>query len=415
MKISVVIVNHNVRCFIEQCLNSVIKASAGLDVEIFVVDNASTDDSRQVLPSKFPTVQFKWNSHNLGFSKANNSVLREAKGTHILFLNPDTLIPENALVKCLRFFKDNPDAGALGVHMIDGKGRFLKESKRGFPSPGNAFWKMTGLSSLFPNSGYFSGYYAGHLPEHKTASVEVLSGAFFMITEKMLTRIGGFDPDYFMYGEDIDLSYRVKKTGFKNYYFSEVSILHFKGESTTQDSPDIKNHFFGAMSLFIDKHIEGAAIKKKMLHYGVSFFKKVSAISFKKNKSDFSEKKTGEMEKAMLIVANQQHFNEMLQMLKESPEPICITGRVASMETDNDPCSGHLDQLNEILTSTHSNTVLFCESPELSYYRIIEAMKSNCGSASFLIHSEFSSSIIGSSFAEDWKNKITEINLTNQE
>lgn len=409
MKLSVIIVNHNVRCFIEQCLNAVIKASAGLDVEIFVVDNASEDDSKLVLPQKFPSVHFRWNNNNLGFSKANNSVLREAAGTHILFLNPDTLIPEHALEKCLRFFKNNPDAGALGVHMIDGQGRFLRESKRGFPSPSNAFWKMSGLSHLFPHSRFFSGYYAGHLPENKLASVEVLSGAFFMITEKMLTRIGGFDPDYFMYGEDIDLSFRVKKTGFKNYYFSDVSILHFKGESTDKKSLEIKSHFFDAMSLFIDKHIDGPAIKKKWLHMGVGFFKKISSFTLAKSKREMPEKAVAKKENSMLIVANQEHFNEMIQLLKDSPDPICITGRIAATETDTDPCSGFLTHLNEIVHSTRSSAVLFCESPELSYYRIIEAMKSNPGLASYFIHSEFSTSIIGSTFAADWKSSNSEI------
>lgn len=402
MKLSVIIVNHNVRCFVEQCLNAVYKAAVSINVEIFVVDNASTDDSKIVLPQKFPLVKFRWNQTNIGFSKANNSVLREAKGTHILFLNPDTLIPENALIKCLDFFKKNPDAGALGVPMIDGQGRYLRESKRSFPSTLNTFWKMTDLSSLFPNSSFFSGYYAGHIPENKTASVEVLSGAFFMITEKMLTRIGGFDPDYFMYGEDIDLSYRVKKTGFKNYYFSDVTILHFKGESTKKNSPEYREHFFDAMSIFINKHIEGPGIKKKLLHLGVRFFKKISFVSRKKIASSEPSVMLGNNDIITLIVANQAHFNDMIQLLKTSPNPICISGRISNMNTDTDPCSGHLDQLNELVKSTRSNAVLFCESPELSYYKIIDIMKSNLGIASFFIHSEFSPSIIGSSFSEDW-------------
>jgi GT2 family glycosyltransferase len=399
-----------VRCFLEQCLNTLYKAAASLDMEVFVVDNASFDDSKIVLPQKFPQVQFRWNQTNIGFSKANNSVLREAKGTHILFLNPDTIIPENALITCLDFFKKHPDAGALGVPMIDGHGSYLRESKRGFPSTSNAFWKMTGLSNLFPNSSFFSGYYAGHIPENKTASVEVLSGAFFMITEKMMNRIGGFDSDYFMYGEDIDLSYRVKKTGFKNYYFSEVTILHFKGESTKRDSPAFKKHFFDAMSIFIDKHIEGPAIKRKFLHWGVQFFKKIAFFSASKIAKTESSILVGNKEINMLIVANQTHFNEMIQLLKTGPNPICISGRISNMITDTDPCSGHLDHLDEVVKSTHANAILFCESPELSYYKIIDVMKSNPKIASFFIHSEFSTSIIGSSFSEDWSVLPSKVN-----
>jgi GT2 family glycosyltransferase len=379
----------------------VFKAAVNIHVEVFVVDNASSDDSKSILPAKFPQVHFKWNSQNIGFAKANNSVLNEVSGSHILFLNPDTIIPENGLESCLQFFQNNPDAGALGVHMIDGNGRFLPESKRGFPSAANAFFKLTNLYKLFPSSAFFSGYYSGHIPEKKTASIEVLSGAFFMISNKMLKRIGGFDPDYFMYGEDIDLSYRVKKTGFKNYYFPEVSILHFKGESTSKNSAAFIRNFYGAMLLFIDKHIDGSWFKKRCLQQSVKLLQKLASMKLKKEKeiAPFSAQFTKGM--SVLIVANQSHFNAIIQLLKDSQEAICICGRVAAMETDSDPSSGLLSQLDLAIKKTQANAVLFCESPELSYFRIIDAMKANAGAASFIIHSEFSSSFIASEMAVD--------------
>jgi hypothetical protein len=213
-----------------------------------------------------------------------------------------------------------------------------------------------------------------------------------------------------MYGEDIDLSYRVKKTGFKNYYFSDVTILHFKGESTKRDSPEFKKHFFDAMSIFIDKHIEGPAIKRKFLHWGVQFFKKIAFFSARKIAKTETSILVGNKEINMLIVANQTHFNEMIQLLKTSPNPICISGRISNVITDTDPCSGHLDHLNEVVKSTHANAVLFCESPELSYYKIIDVMKANPNIASYFIHSEFSPSIIGSSFSDDWSVKPNKIN-----
>ncbi len=394
------------RCFLEHCLHAVFKAAANINVEVFVVDNASFDDSKSILPAKFPQVHFKWNTQNLGFANANNSVLNEVSGSHILFLNPDTIIPENGLESCLHFFQNNPDAGALGVNMIDGNGRFLPESKRGFPGAANAFFKLTNLYKLFPSSTFFSGYYAGHIPEKKTASIEVLSGAFFMISNKMLKRIGGFDPDYFMYGEDIDLSFRVKKTGFKNYYLSEVSILHFKGESTAKNSSAYVRNFYGAMLLFIDKHIDGSRFKKRCLQLSVNALQKLASLKLKKKTETVPFSSQFKKGMSVLIVANQSHFNTIIQLLKESPEAICICGRIAAMDTDADPCSGMLSELDVAIKKTQANAVLFCESPELSYFRIIEAMKANAGAASFIINSEFSSSFIAADIAVDCTHRV---------
>lgn len=202
------------------------------DGEVIVVDNASDDENITGLKSHFPSVIFLEEKENTGFAKANNKALKIAKGKFVLFLNPDTIIPEDALIKCIEFLETNTNAGAVGVRMIDGSGNFLPESKRSVPKPSSAFFKLTGLSALFPSSRIFSKYSLGNLPEKGMYEVDVLPGAFMMIPKKILALTGGFDEDFFMYGEDIDLSYRIQKNSFRNFYFGGVSIVHFKGEST---------------------------------------------------------------------------------------------------------------------------------------------------------------------------------------
>ena len=217
MQLSVIIVNYNVKYFLEQCLCSVLKACTDIETEIFVVDNNSTDGSRPFLEPLFPSVNFIWNDSNAGFAKANNQAVVKATGGHILFLNPDTIVPEDCFEKCLEFFKANPLAGALGVHMIDGSGKFLQESKRAFPSPLTSFYKLTGFTGLFPQSKIFAKYYLGHLSEKENHEVDVLAGAFMMLPRGVINKTGSFDEQFFMYGEDVDLSYRVQQAGFKNF------------------------------------------------------------------------------------------------------------------------------------------------------------------------------------------------------
>jgi N-acetylglucosaminyl-diphospho-decaprenol L-rhamnosyltransferase len=183
--------------------------------------------------------------------------LKLARGEKILFLNPDTILPEDCLVKCLQFFKQQTNIGALGVRMIDGAGNFLPESKRGFPSFFTSFCKMTGLTRLFPASKIFARYYLGHLPENTSNEVDVLSGAYIMVEKKVLDQVGSFDEDYFMYAEDIDLSYRIQKAGYKNFYFADTCIIHFKGESVSKHSAGYIRNFYGTMIQFIQKHYSG--------------------------------------------------------------------------------------------------------------------------------------------------------------
>jgi GT2 family glycosyltransferase len=251
--LSIVIVNYNVKDLLEQCLNSVKKAIAGISAEVFIVDNASTDGSLEFLLPEFPDFVFIKNDFNQGFAKANNQALRLVKGRYVLFLNPDTVVPSNCFKKCIEFFQTTPDAGALGVKMINGAGEFLRESKRGFPSPLTSFWKMTGLTGLFPRSPIFSKYYMGRLEENKDHAVDVLSGAFMMVKKEVLDKTGGFDERFFMYAEDIDLSYRIIKSGHKNYYFAGTTIVHYKGGSTKKDIKYIRQ-FYLAMSQFVRKY-----------------------------------------------------------------------------------------------------------------------------------------------------------------
>ena len=254
MKLTIVIVNYNVKYFLEQCLYAAFKAAEKVSSEIIVVDNDSVDGSCQMVVEKFPEAILIGNKENVGFSKANNQAIRIAKGEYILLLNPDTVVEEDSFLKIVNFMDRTPDAGGLGVKMIDGKGRFLPESKRGLPTPEVAFWKMSGVSSLFPHSKRFGRYHMGYLDNNQVHEVEVLAGAFMLLRRETLDKVGLLDEDYFMYGEDIDLSYRITKGGYKNYYFPETTIIHYKGESTKKGSINYVKVFYNAMIIFAKKH-----------------------------------------------------------------------------------------------------------------------------------------------------------------
>ncbi len=254
MKLSVIIVNYNVRHFIEQCLHSVEKAIGSIDSEVFVVDNSSVDGSCSMISEKFPWVKLIENKKNLGFAKANNQAMRLAKGEYILLLNPDTVVEEDSFTKLLVYADEHPDAGGIGVKMIDGKGNFLPESKRAFPSPGVSFYKSFGFSRLFPHSKRFARYHLGHLDKNQNHEIEVLAGAFMLLRKSVLDKTGLLDESFFMYGEDIDLSYRITLAGYKNYYFAGTTIIHYKGESTKKSSLNYVVVFYNAMIIFARKH-----------------------------------------------------------------------------------------------------------------------------------------------------------------
>lgn len=254
IRISVIIVNYNVEYFLEQCLNSVYDALKNVRGEVFVVDNNSIDGSVEMVRRQFPQTHLIANKDNPGFSVANNQAIRISKGDYVVLLNPDTVVEEDTFQKCVDFMDQHPDAGGLGVRMIDGKGVFLPESKRGLPTPAVAFYKIFGLSRIFPKSKTFGKYHLGYLDEFETNEVEILSGAFMLMRKETLDKVGLLDEAFFMYGEDIDLSYRIIKGGYKNYYFPETQIIHYKGESTKKSSINYVFVFYRAMVIFAEKH-----------------------------------------------------------------------------------------------------------------------------------------------------------------
>lgn len=283
MKLSVVIVNYNVEHFLEQCLKSVFRAMEGIEGEVFVVDNDSVDGSVAMVREKFPQVRLIANRENTGFSKANNQAIREAQGQYVLLLNPDTVVEEDTFHTCIQFMDAHADAGACGVKLIDGKGNYLPESKRGLPTPDVAFYKIFGFSRLFPKSRRFGRYHLGFLDPEETHPIEVLSGAFMFMRRAALDKSGLLDETFFMYGEDIDLSYRISLAGYKVYYHPRTRVIHYRGESTKKSSINYVFIFYQAMIIFAAKHFSAkqarlfsALIKMAVyLRAGASLLKRV--------------------------------------------------------------------------------------------------------------------------------------------
>ncbi len=257
LQLSVIIVSYNVKYFLRQCLQSVERALEGLAGEVWVVDNASVDGSVEMVKQEFPRVRLIVNDTNLGFAKANNQAIRQARGEYVLLLNPDTIVQEDTFHKVLAFFKEHPEAGAVGVKIIDGNGQFAHDSRRNFPSGWNIFTKITGLYRLWPKSKLFGGYHLTYLPEDQITPVPVLLGAFLCVPKKVLDEVGLLDERFFMYAEDIDLCYRIVQAGYTNYYLPTTQIIHFKGESTKLHSLSYVLAFYKASLQFIQKHYMG--------------------------------------------------------------------------------------------------------------------------------------------------------------
>ena len=314
MKLSVIIVNYNVRLLLEQCLLSVRKATEGIAAEVFVVDNVSTDGSLAYLIPLFPEVHFIANGENVGFSRANNQAIRLAKGEYVLLLNPDTVVGEETFKNVIHFMDEHPDAGAVGVKMIDGNGRFLPESKRSLPTPWNSFCKMFGLAGFFPHSPVFGKYRLLYLNKEDVHQVEVLSGAFMMMRQEALVKSGLLDETFFMYGEDIDLSYRILKSGYHIYYLPET-ILHYKGESTKKDSLRYVKIFYGAMVIFFKKHYPNYStlfsifIKMAIGLHAALFVLKFPLMKLRKNK---------QKESAMQLPRPGESFGEMITRIEKT-------------------------------------------------------------------------------------------------
>ena len=251
--VSVIIVSYKVRYYIEQCLNSVLRSVP--DAEIFVVDNDSADGSVEFLRKRFPQVEVIDNGCNAGFGKANNIALAKATGRYVLFLNPDTVVAERTIPGCIEYMDAHPDTGAVGVRMQYGDGHFALESRRSLPTPSVAFWHMTGIGRLFSHSRVFAKYHLSYLDRDRECRIDVVSGAYMFIRKEALDKTGGFDEAFFMYGEDIDLSYRILQQGYKNCYLP-LPIVHYKGESTNKTSYRYAKVFYDAMNIFFDKHFK---------------------------------------------------------------------------------------------------------------------------------------------------------------
>lgn len=273
MKLSIIILNYNVRFFLEQCILSVKTAIENLEAEVIVIDNASADDSCQMVKEKFPEITLIENQENVGFSKANNQAALLAKGEYLCILNPDTAVAEDTFLKALEFAARVEDMGALGVYLMDGTGNFLPESKRNLPTPKVSLMKLLGFDQ---------DYYANDISQNENGEVGVLVGAFMLLKKTVYHEVGGFDEDYFMYGEDIDLSYKITLAGYSNYYFGETSILHYKGESTQKDEVYYER-FYGAMKIFYNKRFQTNIFFDYFVSLGVWSAKKMSKISSGKN------------------------------------------------------------------------------------------------------------------------------------
>jgi len=288
MQLSVIILNYNVRYFLEQCVLSVQKALENIDGEIIVVDNASSDDSCAMMQTRFPAIQLIQNKENLGFPKGNNIGVAAAKGDYLCILNPDTVVAEDTFEKVLAFVKAQKNLGIVGVKLIDGSGNFLPESKRGVPTPWVAFTKVMGLYRWFPSVSIFTKYYAQHLQSDQTGKVDILVGAFMFLSRELYLEVGGFDENCFMYSDDIDLSYQVLQKGKDNFYFHETTVLHYKGESTVKDGTYMKR-FQEAMRFFYQKHFRVSFFFEIFMELGIFLFSILKMFQGKpKHKKEFN-------------------------------------------------------------------------------------------------------------------------------
>lgn len=389
MEISVIIVNYNVRFYLEQCLHAVQKACYNLRSEIIVVDNHSNDGSREYLQNKFSGINFIWLDKNIGFSAANNKALEIANGKYILFLNPDTIVAEDCFEKCITFIKSKQKPGALGVRMIDGAGKFLPESKRGFPTPAASFYKMSGFTSLFPTSKKISAYYLGHLSEKSNNEIDVVAGAFMMIPKSVLNEVGSFDEAFFMYGEDVDLSYRIKQAGYRNYYFADTTIIHFKGESTVKGKQYI-NRFYNAMMIYVQKHHKKFWMRQSMM----LAIRSGNALAHIKNLITNQHSSFSNTSIHTAVITSQPYLTSIIKIIQHAPNPLMIHGRIAARLNDDDYAIAYIDDIPELLTKGITHFLL--STDVLTYSDIIRIVQLYKKKVNFLFHAHGSNSIVGS-------------------
>lgn len=378
MQLSVIILNYNVRYFLEQCVCSVQKALENIDGEIIVVDNNSQDDSCAMMKQLFPNVQLIENTSNVGFPKGNNIGVAQAKGEFICILNPDTVVAEDTFTKVLAFAKNQSDLGIVGVKLIDGTGNFLPESKRGIPTPWVAFTKITKLYKIFPKSRICNQYYAQQILENETGKVAVLVGAFMVMKRDLYQEIGGFDEGCFMYSDDIDLSYMVLKKGKYNYYFHETSVIHYKGESTIRDGTYMKR-FREAMNFFYKKHFKVSFLFSVFMEIGIVVF---SFIKMFQGQPKLKLAPTH----YLLISENEETRNSLENQLNQ-----------------NVSCQKSLE-----LTATLSGTEIILDSNYLDFKTIIAFMETNKNKGfTFKILSKSAKYCIGSNSSFDRGGIIT--------
>lgn len=313
MQLSVIILNYNVRYFLEQCVLSVESALNSIDGEIIVVDNNSSDDSCAMIKQRFPNVKLIENADNSGFPKGNNIGVAVAKGEYICILNPDTVVAEDSFTKVLAFAKKQNNLGIIGVKLIDGTGNFLPESKRGIPTPWVSFTKIFGVYKIFSKSKFFNQYYAQHLSENETGKVDILVGAFMIMKRDLYNEIGGFDENCFMYSDDIDLSYMALQKGKNNYYFYETSVIHYKGESTVRDGMYMKR-FQQAMNFFYKKHFHVSIFFSVFMKIGIVFFSLIKMFQGKLKPKSSPENH--------ILITNNEKLREKLELILEKPVKI---------------------------------------------------------------------------------------------
>ena len=385
MQLSVIILNYNVRYFLEQCVLSVQKALTNLDAEIIVVDNNSSDGSCEMMKQLFPHIKLIENPVNVGFPKGNNIAVAEAKGEYICILNPDTVVAEDTFEKILNYVTlsgvEVSNTGIIGCKLIDGTGNFLPESKRGVPTPWVAFTKIFGLYKF---SNYFGKYYAQHLTENQSGKVDVLVGAFMVMKRDLYLQVGGFDENCFMYSDDIDLSYMIQKLGKENFYFHETSVIHYKGESTVRDEKYLKR-FREAMQFFYKKHFKKSIVFDVMMQIGSFFF-----TIFKQNQQKNSSKKIFQY---VLVTKNAENENIVSDVL--SKKDFSFVMRVFDK-------MNVLEKEIEAFKKQKCNYEVIFDTYSFSFKEIIEFMEKNKSkNITFKNYISQSNYLIGSNNAND--------------
>ena len=372
LKLSVIIVNYNVKYYLDQCICSVLRAFEEMNTpaEIIVVDNHSADGSvdylEQRYPQKlYPMVRFVRSAHNLGFARANNIAIRQSRGEYVLLLNPDTIVGEDALKASVDFMDAHEDAGAVGVRMLGAQGRRAMESRRGLPTPMVSFFKMLGFCNRWPHHRLFGKYYMGYLPWDEPCQIEVVSGAYCMLRRKALDEVGLLDEDFFMYGEDIDLSYRVLKGGYHNYYLP-VDILHYKGESTQKSSFRYVHVFYEAMLIFFRKHYSGMtfllSLPIKTAIYAKALMALVGMLSERMRKSLGFFAPSAEGAQHYVFVGSQ----EMQDACREIARRLGLDAEFHDSEVQEDK--------SEATWSEKNDNVLVLDADSMSYADMLKRM-----------------------------------------